>query len=104
MMATNGRTANRQPANGAPDGTNQALKAVIWLRDAAGARLHPACLAAAVLLAGCSSQQAYRSLQEMEQSRCTDWPAHLYRECLEASDATYREYEAARDQADEASG
>ena len=104
MMATNGRSANRQPANGAPDGTNHASEAAWRLRDANRTRLRLACLAAAVLLAGCSSQQAYRSLQEMEQSRCTDWPAHLYRECLEASDATYREYEAAREQADEASG
>lgn len=104
MMATNGRVANRQPANGAPHGTKQGFGAVRRLRDAARARLRPVCLAAAVLLAGCSSEQAYRSLQEMEQSRCTDWPAHLYRECLEASDATWQEYEAAREQADEASG
>lgn len=104
MMATNGRAANRQPANGAPDGTKQGFRAVRRLREAEYASLGRACLALAALLAGCSSQQAYRSLQEMEQSRCTDWPAHLYRECLEASDATWREYEAARRQADEASG
>jgi len=103
-MARNGPAAYRQPANGAQDGTNQPVRTVRQPRGSVYARLGRATLATALLLAACSSEQAYRSLQEMEQSRCTDWPAHLYRECLESSDATWRECETAREQADEASG
>lgn len=103
MMATDGSTANPQPVNGVPDGTNQRTRSARHRRGAALARTVAVSLAAAAVLAGCSSQQVYRSLQDMEQSRCTDWPAHLYRECLEASDTSWREYEAARQQAEDES-
>ena len=80
------------------------------IRSANGLRTGRAILARTLILAvtvlaiaGCSTRQAYYSLQEMEQSRCVDWPAHLYRDCLAASDATYPEYQAAREQARDSS-
>ena len=53
------------------------------------------------LATGCSTEQAYRSLQSMEQSRCAEWPANLYQECLQHAGMSYREYQAARERDEE---
>ena len=60
---------------------------------------HLQLLLVSVLMVGCSSDETYRGLQSMEQSRCAEGPASEYQNCLKNSEMSYEEYEAERQEA-----
>jgi len=76
-----------QYGQGAPDGFPRSMKIIPLV-------LLVCCLAA------CSAKQVYEGGMGMERSKCAQGPANEYRNCMERSDMSYEEYEAARKEAD----
>jgi len=54
------------------------------------------CCLLASLLSACSAKQGYQGAQSMEQSRCVNYPASEYQNCLQRSAMSYEEYESLR--------